>query len=161
MLRKCGNYLDSTKECTCTSREVRQYISRISGPLLDRIDIQIEIPSVKYDELDSTKKEEPSHIIRYSVKKAREIQQERYKGTNIYSNSQLLPSMLNKYCRLDPKGREILRNAFEKLGMSARAHHKILKIARTIADMEGSISIKPKHLAEAIQYRSLDRKYWS
>lgn len=158
---KCGNYLDSTRECTCTPREIRQYMSRLSGPLLDRIDIQIEIPSIKYDELDSAGEEEPSRVIRERVKRAREIQLERYKGTGIYCNSQLPPSMLNIYCKLDAKGKEIMKNAFEKLGLSARAHHKILKVARTIADMEESSSIKPKHLAEAIQYRSLDRKYRS
>ncbi len=129
-------------------------------PNLDRVDIHIEVASVKYKELDSTTAEEKSCVIRERVNKARRIQQDRYRGMKIYSNSQLQPSMIDKYCRLDPKGRELLKNAFDRLGLSARAHNRILKVSRTIADMDASGDIKPSHLAEAIQYRSLDRKFW-
>ena len=130
-------------------------------PLLDRIDIHIEVASVKYRELSSEKEEEKSSVIRERVNRARRMQVERYKGLKIYSNSQLQPSMMNKFCKLDEKGRELLRNAFEKLGLSARAHNRILKVARTIADMDASEDIKQHHLAEAIQYRSLDRRFWN
>lgn len=133
----------------------------MSGPLLDRIDIHIEVASVKYKDLESTREEEKSSVIRERVNKARKIQLERYKGMKIYSNSQLQASMLGKFCKLDDKGRELLKNAFDRLGLSARAHSRILKVARTIADMEESEDIKQHHLAEAIQYRSLDRKYWN
>jgi len=157
---KCGNYLDPSKQCTCNARQIQQYLGRISGPLLDRIDIHIEVTSVKYRELESQSEEEKSGIIRDRVNRTRKIQLERYKGLKIYSNSQLQPSMISKFCRLDDKGRELLKNAFDKLGLSARAHNRILKVSRTIADMDESEDIKPCHLAEAIQYRSLDRKIW-
>jgi magnesium chelatase family protein len=127
----------------------------------DRIDIHIEVASVRYKELESTKIEEKSSSIRERVNKARKVQLERYKGLKIYSNSQLLPSHMNKFCKLDEGGRELLKNAFDKLGLSARAHNRILKVSRTIADMDESEIIKTHHLAEAIQYRSLDRKFWN
>lgn len=158
---KCGNLLDPTKECACSPKQIQQYLGKISGPLLDRIDIHIEVASVKYKDLESTKTEESSSLIRDRVNRTRRVQVERYKDVKIYSNSQLQPAMLNKFCRLDDKGRDLLRNAFEKLGLSARAHSRILKVARTIADMEGSEEIKVTHVAEAIQYRSLDRKFWN
>ncbi len=157
---KCGNYLDPSKQCNCTPKQIQQYMGRLSGPLLDRIDIHIEVASVKYKELESTKSAESSAVIRERVNKARKIQLERYKGYKIYSNSQLSPSLINKFCKIDDKGKELLRTAFDKLGLSARAHNRILKVSRTIADMEGSEEIKMNHLAEAIQYRSLDRKFW-
>ena len=158
---KCGNLLDPTKECACSPKQIQQYLGKISGPLLDRIDIHIEVASVKYKDLESTKAEESSSLIRDRVNRTRNVQVERYKDVKIYSNSQLQPAMLNKFCRLDDKGRDLLRNAFEKLGLSARAHSRILKVARTIADMDGSEDIKVTHVAEAIQYRSLDRKFWN
>ena len=158
---KCGNYLDPSKQCNCTPKQIQQYLGKLSGPLLDRIDIHIEVASVRYKELESTKEEEKSESIRERVNKARQIQLERYKGMKIFSNSQLQPSQMNKFCKLDDRGKELLKNAFEKLGLSARAHNRILKVSRTIADMEGSEIIKTHHLAEAIQYRSLDRKFWN
>lgn len=158
---KCGNFLDPSKVCNCTPKQIQQYLGKISGPLLDRIDIHIEVASVKYRELESTSMEESSRVIRERVNRVRKIQLERYKGLKIFSNSQLQPSMMNRFCRLDEKGRELLRNAFERLGLSARAHNRILKVSRTIADMDGSEEIKAQHLAEAIQYRSLDRKFWN
>jgi magnesium chelatase family protein len=155
---KCGNYLDETKECTCTPKQIQQYLGKLSGPLLDRLDIHIEVPSVKFKDLESREEGEKSSVIRERVNKARKIQQERYKGLNIFSNAELTPMLIKKYCKLDKKCSEILKNAFERLGLSARAHNRILKVARTIADMEESESILKEHLLEAIQYRSLDRK---
>jgi magnesium chelatase family protein len=158
---KCGNFLDPSKQCSCTPKQVQQYLGRLSGPLLDRIDIHIEVASVKYKELESTKEEEPSTEIKNRVNKARAIQLERYRNYKIFSNSQLQPSMISKFCKLDEKSKELLKNAFDRLGLSARAHNRILKVARTIADMDASEGIKQEHLAEAIQYRSLDRKFWT
>jgi magnesium chelatase family protein len=158
---KCGNFLDQSKQCSCTPKQIQQYLGRLSGPLLDRLDIHIEVASVKYKDLDNAKEEEKSSVIRERVNNTRKIQLERYKGLKTYSNSQLQPSMISKFCRLDDNGKALLRTAFEKLGLSARAHNRILKVSRTIADMEGSENIKPTHLAEAIQYRSLDRKFWN
>ena len=129
-------------------------------PLLDRIDLQIEVSRVPYQKLDSNKKEETSEEIRKRVNKARKIQLERYKGQEIFSNSELPPALIEKYCKLDSKSKKILEDAFEKLGLSARAYGRILKVARTIADLDNSRDIKTQHLAEAIQYRSLDRKYF-
>ena len=155
---KCGNYFDETKECTCTPNQVRQYLGKMSGPLLDRIDLHIEVASVKYKDLDSQEDEEKSSAIRERVNRARKIQQERYRDLNIYSNAELTPSLIKKFCKLDDKCKGILKNAFDRLGLSARAHNRILKVARTIADMDENENIKASHLLEAIQYRSLDRK---
>lgn len=158
---KCGRYLDSSGQCNCTPKQIQQYLGKLSGPLLDRMDIHIEVASVKYRELDSGSTGDSSFVIRERVESTRHLQLDRYKGMRIYSNSQLQPAMLNKFCRLDEKCRDILRSAFDKLGMSARAHSRILKVSRTIADMDRSEDIRPVHLAEAIQYRSLDRKIWN
>lgn len=157
---KCGYYGDSTRECTCTQAQVRQYLSRISGPLLDRIDLHVEVPAVKYQDLAQKTHGESSAQIRERVENARKIQQERFAGFDgIYSNSQMTPSMMEQFCRLGENEAAILKAAFENLGLSARAHNRILKVARTIADLAGSDNIQVVHLAEAIQYRSLDRKY--
>lgn len=156
---KCGYLGDSSRQCTCTPYSVQQYLGRLSGPLLDRIDIQVEVASVGFKELESGSDDESSPVIRERVVKARKKQLERYKGSSIFTNSQLTHSQLHKYCTLDIKERELLANAFERLGLSARAHNKILKVARTIADLDESEKIAVKHLAEAVQYRSLDRKY--
>ncbi len=131
------------------------------GPLLDRIDIQVEVSSVKYDKLEKDVPSENSSEIKKRVDKARKIQLERYKDSKIFSNSELTPKLMQKYCKLDKKGKEILKNAFEKLGLSARAHDRIIKVARTIADLDEKENIEAKHIAEAIQYRSLDRKYFN
>ncbi len=156
----CGFYGSDTQKCNCTKEQIRKYLSKISGPLLDRIDLQIEVSRVPYQKLDSNKKEETSEEIRKRVNKARRIQLERYKGQEIFSNSELPPALIEKYCKLDSKSKKILEDAFEKLGLSARAYGRILKVARTIADLDNSRDIKTQHLAEAIQYRSLDRKYF-
>ena len=157
---KCGYFGDSRRQCTCTPTQVNRYRSRISGPLLDRIDIQVEVSNVDYEDLSSTENSETSAEIKKRVNKTRKLQLERYKDYNIYSNSQLDAGMLKKFCPLGEEENAILSAAFDNLGLSARAHSRILKVARTIADLEGSENIKSEHIAEAIQYRSLDRKYF-
>lgn len=157
---KCGYLGDTRRQCTCTPRQINQYRSRISGPLLDRIDIQVEVPNIEYDDLSSTEKIETSSEIKKRVNRARQIQLERYKEHSIYSNSQLDAGLLQKYCPLGEEENAILKAAFDNLGLSARAHSRILKVARTIADLENSENINSEHIAEAIQYRSLDRKYF-
>lgn len=156
----CGYYGSKEKECTCKPYQIGNYMNKISGPLLDRIDIHIEVNAIKYNKLESNEPIESSETIRARVNKARKKQNERYKDYNIFSNSELTPSMIEKFCKLNEPSKKILKNAFEKLGLSARAYGRILKVARTIADLDDSEDILEKHLAEAIQYRSLDRKYW-
>lgn len=156
----CGYYGAKDKNCTCTRIQISKYINKISGPLLDRIDIHIEAQAVEYKKLEQQEKEESSEEIRKRVNKARKISQERYKKYGIYSNSELTPALIEKYCKLGKKEKEILKNAFDKLGFSARAYGRILKVARTIADLEQKENIEIMHIAEAINYRSLDRKYW-
>ena len=156
----CGFYGSSEKECTCTPEAITRYMGKISGPLLDRIDIQVEVTPVKYHKLESEERVETSEEIKERVDKARKIQLERYKEHGIFSNSELTPHLSNIYCKLDLKSKEIVQNAFERLGLSARGYGRILKVARTIADLDEKEIIEPKHIAEAIQYRSLDRKYW-
>lgn len=156
----CGFYGSKDKECTCSEQAITRYMGKISGPLLDRIDIQIEVTPVKYQSLENGSANETSEDIRKRVNAARKIQLNRYKGLDIYSNSELTPSLIKKYCKLDKKSGQILHNAFDKLGLSARAYGRILKVARTIADLEAKENIQVNHIAEAIQYRNLDRKYW-
>lgn len=157
---KCGYYGDLSRKCTCTIGQIQKYLSRISGPMLDRFDIHIEVPTIKYEELESNEKSESSADIKKRVDTARKIQLERFKGKNIYSNSQLSSSDMEIYCHLNTDCRDLLRSVFEKLGLSARAHNRIIKVARTIADLDGSDNIESQHIAEAIRYRSLDKKYW-
>ena len=157
---KCGFLGDRRKQCTCTPAQINQYHSRISGPLLDRIDIQIEVANVDYDELSAREKGESSAEIKKRVNEARRIQRERYKEYGIYSNAQLSAGLLAEFCRLGSAENEMLKMAFDRLGMSARAHSRILKVARTIADLAGERDINRNHIAEAIQYRSLDRKFF-
>lgn len=148
------------KECVCSPQAINKYMNKISGPLLDRIDIQIEVTPVNYEELDNQKAEECSESIKQRVNRARKIQRNRYEKQGIYSNSELTPNLIEKYCKLDNESKKILQIAFEKLKLSARAYGRILKVARTIADLEESEHILKKHITEAIQYRSLDKKYW-
>ncbi len=156
---KCGYYGDPSGRCHCTPAQVEQYMGRISGPLLDRIDLHVQVASVAYEALESGKAEESSAEIKSRVDRARRIQQERYKDyPKIYSNAQLTAPMIEKFCSLGDAERALMKNAFDRLGLSARAHHGILKVARTIADLAGSAQISTTHLAEAIQYRSLDRQ---
>ena len=156
----CGFYGSKEKECACSPMAIARYMGKISGPLLDRIDIQIEVTPVKYQKLESEEKSETSGEIRKRVNKARKCQIERYRNDGIYSNSELTTSLMDRYCKLDKSTKKILKEAFEKLNLSARAYGRILKVARTIADLEESQHIQLKHVAEAIQYRNLDRKYW-
>lgn len=156
----CGYYGSKEKECTCSPKAITKYMNKISGPLLDRIDIQIEVSPVKYNNLQSSKKSESSEDIKERVDNARNIQIKRYKQSNIFSNSELTPNLIEQFCKIDEKSEKILQTAFERLGLSARAYTRILKVARTIADLDKAASIESKHIAEAIQYRSLDRKYW-
>ena len=157
----CGYYGSKEKECTCSETAIHKYMNRLSGPLLDRIDIQVEVNPVKYVDLKENEVEETSEEIRERVNKAREKQIERYKKYKIFSNSELNSKLINKFCILDSESEKLLHSAFERLKMSARAYTRILKVARTIADLDNSEEIQKKHIAEAIQYRSLDRKYWT
>lgn len=156
----CGFFNDSTRECSCSPVSIKKYLSKISGPLLDRIDIHIEVYPLKYDELENEKPGLDTIQIKTRVNKARQIQIDRYKESNIFCNAQLTPAMMKKYCKLNDESKKLLKSAFEKLGLSARAYNKILKISRTIADIEGNESIRLSDIAEAIQYRSMDKKYW-
>lgn len=155
---QCGNY-GSAKECTCSPYQIKKYRSKISGPLMDRIDIQVEVPALKIEEITQNKNvvSEPSAAIKERVIKARNIQYERFKGKNIYCNAQMGPREIKKYCILEDKAAVMLKNAIEKLGFSARAYDRILKVARTIADLADSSEIKAAHVAEAIKYRNLDK----
>lgn len=155
----CGYYGSTEKECQCSKLAIEKYLNRISGPLLDRIDLHVEAKSVKYNKLNTEIKTESSKQIRERVNNARKIQYNRYKDLDIFSNSELTPKMTEKYCILNEECRKILELAFNKLGLSARAYSKILKVSRTIADLDKKENIGKEHLLEAIQYRSLDRKY--
>ncbi|WP_066507266.1 YifB family Mg chelatase-like AAA ATPase [Abyssisolibacter fermentans] len=157
----CGYYGDPNHECTCSMKEINRYLGKISGPLLDRIDIHIEANPIKYDDLTNNNKEETSATIRERVNKARKIQIDRYSNEKNLYNANLSPKAVKKYCKLDKEGEELLKIAFNKFSLSARAYNKVLKVSRTIADLDNSENIKSCHIAEAIQYRSLDRKYWS
>ncbi|MDE6594444.1 MAG: YifB family Mg chelatase-like AAA ATPase [Oscillospiraceae bacterium] len=156
----CGYYGHPTRQCICSQGQVSKYLSKVSGPLLDRFDIHVEVPPVEFDNISSTAKEESSASIRERVQAAREIQNKRFKGTNITCNAKITPDLLPEVCAMTDKARETLKNVFEKMGLSARAYDRILKVARTIADMNGSEIIDKPHIAQAVQFRSLDRKYW-
>lgn len=156
----CGYLGDPYHECNCSQGSIDRYLGKLSNPLLDRIDIHIEVSPVKYKELSGKNKMETSTDIRKRVNKAREIQQKRYKNDNIYSNSQLSPKDIKKYCRLDKKSEKIIKDAFNKYRFSARTYNKVLKVGRTIADLDESDIIMERHILEAIRYRSLDNKYW-
>ncbi len=155
----CGNF-GSDLECRCTPLQIHKYMARISGPLLDRMDLHVEVPRVQYEQLKAPSKVETSENIRARVKQAREIQSRRFADTSFTLNSQMTPAAVKANCRLDVESEQMLKHAFNKFNMSARAYDRILKVARTIADLEASDKICVQHVAEAIQYRSLDRKYW-
>ena len=153
----CGHHGDPRHDCTCTPLHIQRYQQRLSGPLLDRIDIHLEVPAVEYKELSTSRQGEPSAAIRNRVEKARTIQNERYrKRLFFHCNSQMTPKDIKKHCQLDDASLALLENAMQKLGLSARAYHRILKIGRTIADLENAERIQSSHIAEAIQYRRLD-----
>jgi magnesium chelatase family protein len=158
----CGFFGDATRECHCSPMQIQRYASKISGPLLDRIDIHIEVPAVKYKELRGNAEVESSAAIRDRVVQARARQTERYREERgLYSNAQMPPKLIRKFCAINADGEKLLEAAIAKLGLSARAHDRILKVSRTIADLDSAASVQPKHLAEAIQYRTLDRTYWA
>jgi magnesium chelatase family protein len=158
----CGFFGDPTRECHCSPPQIQRYVSKISGPLLDRIDIHIEVPAVKYKELRGTSDIESSATVRARVLRAREIQLVRFRSEKeLYANAQMPTRLIRKYCEISADGEKLLESAIQRLGLSARAHDRILKVSRTIADLEGAASIEPKHLSEAIQYRTLDRTYWA
>jgi magnesium chelatase family protein len=153
----CGFYSDTQHECTCTIPQIQRYRSRVSGPLLDRIDIHIEVPAVRYQDLTQWQEGEPSLAIRERVKGARQIQQKRFQEKRVFCNAQMTARILKRYCQIDEQGNRLLEQAMSKFGLSARGYTRILKVARTIADLEGREAIAPHHLSEAIQYRTLDR----
>ena len=157
----CGYYGHPTKKCICSQKQVSNYLSKISGPVLDRFDIHLEVAPVEYDSLSSTVKEESSAQIRERVQRAREIQNERYKGTAVTCNARITSDIIHEVCVMTDAANDMLRGVFDRLGLSARAYDRILKVARTIADMDNSPVIDKKHIAQAVQYRSLDRKYWN
>src|SRR5271169_669275 len=159
----CGYFNDKSRECHCTPPMIQRYVSKVSGPLLDRIDIHIEVPAVQYRELRGGAASESSAAIRSRVLAAREIQRERFTKASekIYSNAQMSTRQIRAFCELGPDAERLLERAMQQQGLTARAHDRILKVARTIADLEGAPSITVPHIAEAIQYRTLDRSYWS
>lgn len=158
----CGNFGNPAQQCSCTPQQIHKYMGKISGPLLDRIDIHVEVPAVKYNELSAKKTGETSQVIRERVIKARKIQAKRFEGRKgLYSNADMETKEIKEFCGIDEGGVELLKMAMTKLGLSARAYDRILKVSRTIADLAGSESIRPEHLSEAIQYRSLDRNFYS
>ncbi len=157
----CGFYGHPVRKCTCSENAIARYLGRVSGPLLDRIDIHIEVPPVEYDELSGKAQSgEPSEKIRERVNKARAIQHKRFEGTNITCNARITSSLLRKICVMSEDAEIVLKKAFEKLNLSARAYDRVLKVARTIADLEASETIESAHILEAVQYRALDKKYW-
>ena len=159
---RCGNYGNPLKPCTCRAEDIKKYMSRISGPLLDRIDIQVEVSALAYDDLSSKTAAESSSVVRERVNAARVFARARYRKNkeNVSANAQLSPSQVRRYCAPDEAGDKLLRSAYEKLGLSARGHDRILRVARTIADLQESAAVSAPHIAEAIRLRSLDRKYW-
>jgi len=157
----CGFYGDLKRPCACTPNQIKQYRARISGPLLDRIDIQIQVPAVKFQDLAATDTGEGSLELRAKVMAARQIQGQRFSRSRsrIYANAHMTPRLIKQYCPLGPEAQRLLEAAMERLGFSARAYHRILKIARTITDLEGAADLSPTHVAEAIQYRTMDRQF--
>ena len=155
----CGNY-GSLNSCTCTPSSIQRYLGKISRPVLDRIDIQTEVNAVKYEQLRTAQGGLSSSEIRENIERAREIQRVRFKDTELLFNSEIPPSRLSEFCPLDKEAEVFLKGSFDNLGLSARAYDRIMKVARTVADLEGSEVILKKHISRAVQYRTLDRKYW-
>jgi magnesium chelatase family protein len=154
----CGYFSDPKHECTCTPLQIQRYMSKISGPLLDRIDIHIEVPPLSYKELTDKAPAEPSPAIRERVNRSRIVQQKRFARSKIHCNAQMSTRQIRSHCHVDSSSRRLLEQAIDRLGLSARAYTRILKVARTIADLEQSRDISSEHISEAIQYRSLDRQ---
>ena len=159
----CGFWNDPTRECRCSPNQIQRYIGRISGPLLDRIDIHIDVPAVKFRELrgEAAPETDSSATIRQRVIKARERQQHRFASEKIFANAAMTPRMIRSFCAIDSQSEKMLESAMQRLGLSARAYDRILKVSRTIADLEGVDAINSNHVSEAVGYRSLDRTYWT
>lgn len=157
----CGYYGDPTRKCTCSEQKIKRYLNRISGPLLDRFDIHVEVPAVKFEELRDASSAECSADIKKRADRAREIQRERFKGSKTTCNAKINAEQFEKVCVIDKEAEKTLKDAFESLGLTARAYDRVLKVARTIADLDESEIIRSEHVLEAVQYRSLDRKYWA
>lgn len=151
---KCGWYGYDSRRCRCSEREVSRYLSRVSGPLLDRIDLQVDVPALSFEELSQRKPGESSAQIKVRVEQARALQRQRFQGTGVDCNAHMGQQELRQYCRLEGRAAQMLRNAYEKLGLTARSYDRILRVARTIADLDGAEEIGPIHLAEAIGYRT-------
>ena len=151
------------RECRCTPLQIQRYVGRVSGPLLDRIDIHVDVPAVRFKELSerSAPEGEASASIRERVTTARTRQRERFRGSRVFSNAQMSSRLIRRHCRLDTEGERLLEQAMTRQGLSARAYDRILKVSRTVADLDGAEEIRPAHVAEAVGYRSLDRTYWT
>ena len=156
----CGFFNDHLKPCQCSPHAIHRYLQRISGPLLDRIDIHVEVPRLKHDEMVAHNTSESSAVVRTRVTTARQQQVKRFEGTGIYCNAHMSSRQIKQFCAVSDEVRELLRSAITQLNLSARAYDRILKLSRTIADLAGEEDIQIAHVAEAIQYRSLDRKFW-
>lgn len=155
-----GYFGDELHVCTCTPPLIQRYLARVSGPLLDRIDLHIQVPAVKYKELAQDEKSEESAVIRERILAARQLQIKRLEAFGIYCNAQMTPRTLRRFCKLDSESQKQMENAITRIGLSARAYDRILRVSRTIADLEKSDRIQAHHVSEAIQYRTLDRTYW-
>ena len=153
---RCGWYGHPSGRCRCTRQQVERYVEKISGPLLDRMDLHVTVPSVEFEAMRRREKAESSAAVRSRVNKARGVQKKRFAGTSVLCNAQMEPGMVGEFCKLDASGEKLLKGAFERLGLTARSHDRLLRVARTIADLEGSADIEDTHLAEAIQYRNTD-----
>ena len=151
---RCGWYGHPSGRCRCSAQQVEQYMRRISGPLLDRIDMHIEVPTVEYEAMRRKTQPESSAVVRQRVNAAREVQKRRFTGTEVSCNAYMTPAMIGRYCKLDEAGERLMQGAFDRLGLTGRSHDRILRMARTIADLDGAEHIEANHLAEAIQYRS-------
>jgi magnesium chelatase family protein len=157
----CGYRSDPRRSCSCTPPQVERYLSKISGPLLDRIDLHVEVPAVPFTQLAEAPKGQTSADLRSQVIQARARQRERFGGRLSLVNGRMTPRQIRKYCPLKPEAAALLKGAMEELGLSARAHDRVLRVARTIADLEGAADIEPHHVAEAVGYRTLDRSVWA
>ena len=155
----CGNFGNPKKKCTCAPYQIERYLGRVSGPLLDRIDMHVEVPAVDYATLTGSAGESSADILKRVVA-ARARQKARYAGLGFELNAHIPPALIKRFCRLTPEAERFMQSAFERLSMSARAHSKLLKTARTIADLEGCETIEKRHIASAVQFRALDSKYW-
>jgi magnesium chelatase family protein len=156
----CGYFSDPKRECICTPERIQKYISKLSGPVLDRIDLHVEVPAIRYEEMAAPRGGDTSETLRKRVTSCREVQRQRYLGSGIFCNAHMLPSQMEEFVNATEPGRKLLESAIDRLGLSARAYDRVLRVSRTIADMAGTDIIAEEHLAEAIQYRSLDRKLW-